>query len=865
MAEKKTFSGLVLAYLRKSGHTQKELASAIGIHHQVLNRKFHKTEKSRFNQDEMKQILRTLASWRVITTREEALELLELAEMLPGSFSKDEWNTPPLKNLEQKLPALLAQPKSHPQPVKRHNLPAPKTRLIGRASELQRLRQLLQQEDIRLITLTGPGGSGKTRLAWEIGHEALSYFEDGVWLVELAGVNQGLLVPMSIIQALGITPRAGLNSLQNLIQSLQDRFLLLILDNFEHLTEATGTISELLSALPRLKVLITSRSVLRLYGEYEIPVLPLALPPAQDGIEPAQLLLYPTISLFVERARAADPNFELSHQNSNTIVEICRRIDGLPLAIELAAARVKFLSPMTLLERLSQQPLNMLTGGPRDHPQRMYGLRNTFEWSYSLLSPTEQRWFSRLGVFAGGWQLEAVEALLQDQDDFGDDAHAEAVDSLKLLQAFVDNSLLVKLYTDSGQIRFQMLETLRTYALEQLAARKELERLRKWHASYYLRLAEAAEVGLRGERQLEWLTTLVEERDNLRGALLWLLISARDPAAKESFYEVHEPVEGMVSSGLVDTSSATWATLAECAFRLAAALAPYWEWQGYISEGRRWLEEALLIPLPENAGTSLLAARGRVQSQLALLIHMQGDRTTAIEVAEASIATWKALNNPDGLAMALFNRGWLAHIVGDIELSTTYFDQSLQLLSETGNPWLRAQLYYYLGETAAFKGQIQQAREYLTQSQKLFQQVGDKRSIVDVQNALAGLYILEGEFQKAIQNLFRSVQHGKESAYKKAIAEAIGMIAFAIGLSGKPEPAQASRIAALMLGAAESLLESIGVTTWLLTEPTVKKLLEFIQSRLPGDEWETARASGRLYTPDQALELAYSQKSTPSI
>src|SRR3989440_1927590 len=508
-----TFSESIQEYLRASGYSEKELAVALGLHPKVLSRKLNGSGNAHLTHLEVQSIITTLADWRAITTQDEVLHLLELAQVEPTIFSSDEWQTPPLSKLTAKrTQSIPSSDSSTFTSTMRHNLPALTTRLIGREWAVERLRQLLGRDEVRLVTLVGSGGSGKTRLALQVASELVGAFTQGVWFVALAGVSDPAQVPMSIIQALNITPMPGLPPVQSLITYLRNKQLLLLLDNFEQVGEATAVVDEMLAAVPGLKVLVTSRVVLHLYGEHKFSVPPLDVPDTSIVLETTELAQYEAVQLFVERAQAVVPDFALTTENGTVIAQICARVDGLPLALELAAARVNVLPPALLLERLSRARLPLLTRGARNLPSRQQTLRNTILWSYDLLSSVEQAWFPRLGVFTGSWSLEAAEAMMQGlAADLGGAPDSGSL--LDMLAQLVDNSLLIRLPVVGGQARFTMLETLREYALERLTAQGEFERLRDWHACYYLRIAEAAEIGLRGPQQLVWLAKITAERD----------------------------------------------------------------------------------------------------------------------------------------------------------------------------------------------------------------------------------------------------------------------------------------------------------------------------------------------------------------
>ncbi|HLX56020.1 MAG TPA: NB-ARC domain-containing protein, partial [Ktedonobacteraceae bacterium] len=405
----RVFSDSLRKYLRASGYFQKGLAKELGLHPKVLSRKLRGNGDSHLTAEEVQRIISILARWQAITTREEAFGLLELAKLEPDSFTDKDWETPPLSHLTGK-DAMLDDVALH---FIQRSLPAPLTSFVGREEEVEKLRGLLGRDEVRLVTLVGAGGSGKTRLAQHVANDMADEFAQGVWFVALASVLDAAQVPKSILQALGIQSTLALSAVQSLITYLRHKQLLLILDNFEQVREAAGVVGELLAAAPGLKVLVTSRVVLHLYGESEFKVSPLELPDSSAILDIAKLEQYGAIRLFIERARAVMPDFSLTTENAAAIAQICARVDGLPLTLELAAARVKVLPPELLLARLSAARLTMLTSEAWNLPIRQQALRKTIRWSYDLLTQTERIWFARLGVFNGGWSLEAAEAMMQ--------------------------------------------------------------------------------------------------------------------------------------------------------------------------------------------------------------------------------------------------------------------------------------------------------------------------------------------------------------------------------------------------------------------------------------------------------------------
>lgn len=861
------FGTQVQKYLRASGYSQKELADALGLHPKVLSRKFNNREHAYVTQMEVRRIITTLARWRVFTTQDEVLHLLEVAALGPDTFSPDEWQTSPLGTLTSKqTPPISSSTSMH---LPQHNLPAPVTRLIGREWAVERLRRLLGRSEVRLVTLVGPGGSGKTRLALHVASELVGSFAQGVWFVSLVGVSDPALLPISMMQALNIPPTPGQSSLQSLITSLKKRQLLLVLDNCEQV-ETTSIVDEMLARVPELKVLITSRVALRLYGEHVFSVPPLDVPDPHIMREATELAQYEAVQLFVERAQAAMPDFALTAENAALIAQICSRVDGLPLALELAAARVKILTPAQLLERLTHARLAVLTGGARNLPDRQRTLRDTITWSYNLLSTTEQTWFHRLGIFTGGCSLEAAEAIMQ--GGVGGQSSSALLSgeivgsSLDILERLVDNSLLIRLPAAHGQARFSMLETLREYALEQLSA-PEWTELRDWHASYYVRKAETAELGLRGPQQLVWLARLVANGDNLRTALEWLLQRARDGARIKTPVPLNATKKSAVVAGSGTSPSQnvpeTGWLASELCLRLAAALRCYWEWQGYLTEARHWLKAALEAACEDQREATtdtshqpLQAAWARALSESARLACLENDQPRAIELAEESIALWQELDDPAGLATALMHRGWAAHALGDYETAQSVYQQGLQILSPTHDLWLRGQLFMYQAAAVGFTFDFEQMRSLYAQSRELLEKVRDISGIADVLKDQGAMLLLENKYEEAIDCLLESMRLCYELDHKQYLTTGMCWLSLALGMREEPDPVTASLHSAQLEGAAEDLANTIGLTGWTKAHPLVQMVREQIRSQVDEQSWQAAWERGRALTIEQALDLA---------
>ena len=846
------FSERVQKHLRNGGYSQKQLADAVGLHPKVLSRKLAGSRNAFLSHAEVTRIIKALADWRAIVTQDEALHLLAAAEIEPGVIPAEAWQSPPLNLLARHSALINVNGANLP-----YALPAPTTRLIGREWAVERLRRLLARQEVRLVTLFGPGGSGKSRLALHMAGELSPAFAQGAWFVTLAGVSDAELVPLSILQALHVGSTPDASPLLSLVSYLRNKQALLVLDNFEHVAAATSVVGELLAAAPGLKLLVTSRAVLHVYGEHEFSVPPLDIPNADILNKAADLLQYTAVQLFVERAQALVPDFELTVENAGIIAQICARLDGLPLALELAAARVKVLSPQGLLERLSQARLPLLTGGARNLPGRLQTMRDTITWSYDLLSPVEQVWFCRLGVFSSGWSLEAAEAMILEVA--AGEGEAAAVD---ILAQLVDNSLVVRLPSAGGQARFTMLETLREYALERLAGQGERERLRDWHAWYFLREAEAGEIGLRGPQQREWLAKLTADRDNFRAALEWGLQRAREGSCIRTFafHRQQSRAECRIVAGsrTLSTSSYPGAEVPaiELCLRLAAALRHSWEWQGDLAEARRWLGAALDVPISAEAGETLLAARAKALSEASRLACLQNDQVRAVALAEESIALGRRLHDPMRIASTMLHLGWAFHAKGEYEAAKDAYSEGLERLTSSDDAWMRAQLLFHLAAAVGFTRDFEEMRSLYAQGRALFEQLGDRSSIADPLKDQGGLALLEGDYITAIDYLLQSLKLCYQLNHRQHLTTGVCLLAIGIGMNGKPDPIQASLHSAQLEGVGDSLEEAIGLTSWTKTDPLVQMVRLHIRSQVEEQSWEAAYAAGRALSLPQAIDLA---------
>src|SRR6266403_1618819 len=554
---------------------------------------------------------------RYVSTRDLARELAAI---------RDRFSEKPVKQVETRAT----------------NLPMQRTGFVGREKEVAAAKELVLRKDVRLVTVTGPGGIGKTRLAAQVASGLVESFPGGTHFVPLSSLSDPGLIASAIVQTLGIREAGGQSPPEILKKNLQESSrapMLLLLDNFEHLVLAAPTVAELLATGPNLKIMVTSRAALHVYGEHEFPVPPLALPDSRSVPSVQVLLQCPAVALFVQRATAAKPDFELNRENASAVTEICARLDGLPLAIELAAARVKVLSPSSMRTRLASR-LQLLTGGSRDLPQRQQTLRAAMDWSYDLLSAAEQRLFRRLSVFVGGCTLEGAEAVCNTKDDLD-------LDLLNAMASMVDKSLAQQVELANGESRFAMLETIREYALEKLAASVEEALTKRAHAAYCLVLAEEEATEQSGAEGAEWLERFALEHDNFRASLEWL----------------------------TETGDAEWG------LRLGAALFRFWEIREYFAEGRgRWgrLLQLTGAAAPTKARTRALFAAG-------VLAGEQGDYASADVLISESADIARQLGDKTGVAVSLNAKAVHSRDRGDVVIAHTLFEESLTLWRELGD------------------------------------------------------------------------------------------------------------------------------------------------------------------------------------
>jgi predicted ATPase/class 3 adenylate cyclase/Tfp pilus assembly protein PilF len=722
------------------------------------------------------------------------------------------------------------------------NLPAPLTSFVGRQWELAEACRLLRREQVRLLTLTGPGGIGKTRLALQVAAELVEAFPDGVFVVALAPVSDpGLVVP-TIAHTLAVREAAGRSLLESLVWHIGGQRLLLVLDNFEQVLSAAPVIADLLGACRQLKVLMTSRAALHVSGEQEYAVPPLSLPDEWHAHAPKDLMSSESVALFVERARAVDPGFAVTEGNAAALADICRRLDGLPLAIELAAARSKLLSPEALVSRLERR-FELLQGGPRDLPVRQQTLRATIDWSYNLLEAGEQSLFARLAVFAGGCTLEAAEAVCDLQD---------GQDVLDGLAALIDKNLLQPRDGIDGDRRVRMLETIREYALERLGERGETDELARRHADYYLGLAEQAELEVLGPRQQAWYERLDADLDNIRTALTWSL--------------AHQ--------------------LVEVTGRLSSALMPFWVSRGHVNEGLRWLEAALehrdslsrstlakalfaKAYLLLQVGAHHRQANALLEESLARFQELEDSTWTVRTISVLGLAAMRAREFERGLAlreqavalaraeadewnlaMALLNLGLSRLQVEDHARARLALEESLELHRRLGELEGAAVALDGLGMLALAEGNYEQAASLLEEALAMARKVGHVLEVADCMADLAVVALHEGDWTRAGRLFHESCTLAQQAEDDFLIGQCLWGMAVVAAAQG-----QAARTVRLWAAAAtlryELTIPPSAVRP--LEEHRLQSLREVLGSDAFGAEW----ASGQAMRRDDAIAYAF--------
>ncbi len=741
---------------------------------------------------------------------------------------------------------------SNSRSTPRHNLPAARSSFVGREREMLEVESELAMT--RLLTLTGAGGSGKTRLALEVARGLVGAYPDGVWLVELAPLSEEVLVPKAVAEALGVPERPREPITDTLSEVLRDRQLLLVLDNCEHLLGATARLVDaLLDSCPRVRILATSREGLGVEGELRWAAPPLSMPERGRTPSSEELEGYESVRLFVERARGRDSAFSLSQRNALAVAEICGRLEGIPLAIELAAAWVGTLSLEQIVERLGGS-LGLLTHGGRTAVPRQQTLKGTLDWSHDLLSENEKKLFGRLSVFAGGWTLEASEAV-------GSGEGVEEGEVLDLLYGLVEKSLVVAEGIGQGdRVRHRLLEPIRQYAREKLEESGEAEAAKRAHAGYFLAMAEEAEPELFGPRDVEWLERLEREHDNLRAALSWALGRGE----------------------------------AELALRLAGALWTFWQAHGHQGEGRKWLEEALA----EDDRASVAARLKALEAQSWMAID-QRDFGRLEAVAQEGIELVDEAESGKSFAASFRTMlGYTAELRGDYEQAKELLEESLRFSREAVDKVRIADALLFLGDTYSAMNNNERAKKLWEEGIVLCRELGYMYRLPDFSMGLGHVSILEGDYERGAALNEEAAGLCRERGYKSGLQFALDNLGWAALLQGDYEQARISyseslvmcrelgdkmiasesleglacvavtggeaEQAARLFGAAEALREAVGYQHFPEEDALREPYFAMARSRLDEAAWEAAWAEGRATTPEQAIDYALSEEE-PSI
>jgi predicted ATPase/DNA-binding CsgD family transcriptional regulator len=685
------------------------------------------------------------------------------------------------------------------------NLPLALTTFVGREQEMAEVEKLLAES--RLLTLTGPGGSGKTRLALSVASRLAGRFEDGVWIAELAPLSDPDLVPQTVASVVGVRESPGTSLLEALADYLQSREMLLVLDNCEHLVETCASLAEsLLSRCPGLSILATSREALGILGETLFAVPPLSLPDPHRPLDVEGLPRYEASRLFAERARAVRPEFSVTGNNAMAITQICYRLDGMPLAIELAAARVRVLSPSQISARL-EESFGLLSGGRTTLP-RHATLRATMDWSHDLLSGKEKSLFARISVFVGGFSLAAAEEVGSGEGIARDEI-------LDLLSRLVDKSLIA--FEEQGPVsRYGLLEAVRQYAHEKLTGAGEKERLRQRHAAFFVRLAEEAEPELKGGRQETWLAYLEREHDNFRAALSWAFERGGT----------------------------------ELALHLAGALGEFWYLSGHLGEGRRWLESVLTAGAEgsEPARAKALTWAGAMR----WITREQDDYERLTDLGEEGLALYRRLGNDAEVALALQTLAYAESQRNRLERASALAEEAITLQRASSDTGGVARSLPVLGFVALARHEHERAAALHEETLALAREAEDSFATVVslIQGALA--YSGLGELRRARTLNEEGLGLSWQLKMMPLLAGHLHVSAVLAGLQGQAEAA------ARLWGAAEALRESLNISLAPIEVSYYDPLMDAARSKVDPEAWEVAWAEGRAMPPEKAVEYALS-------
>lgn len=773
-----------------------------------------------------------------------------------------------------------------PNQVATSFLPVPLTPLIGREREVAEVCSLLQRPEVRLLTLVGTGGVGKTRLGLAAASTLRDAFVDGVYFVPLAPVTDTDRVLVAVAQMLGLRVVGNQSLLVQLQAALEDRHLLLLLDNFEQVLAAAPVLVDLLASCPHLRLLVTSRASLHLSGEYEFPVLSLAVPDLTQLPEQQALAQVAAVYLFVERARATQPTFQLTQTNAHTIAEICVRLDGLPLAIELAAARIKLLPPQALLKRLSRR-LDVLTGGAHNLPSRQQTLRNTIQWSYDLLSQEEQGLFRSLSVFVSGFTLEAAAAVCKDEAD-------QPLDVLNGATSLLDKSLLLQTEREGEEPRLLMLETLREYGLEALVVGAEMQAARQAHAAYYLQLAEEAEQRLLSSEQAQWLERLERDHENLRAALAFLIergeleIALHFAASLWRFWWMHghqREGSGTLERLLTACGASAAATLRAKALIGAGVLISE---QGYNVQAEALCKEGLQLfrELEDWRGMilslwalgkvaykkNLYATAHKLAEEALALSREAGDAwgmTTSLDnlttiaidegkyeearvLAEEHLLRSKQAGNARGACGALLSLGVAAYLAGDLVGGQAFLAESLVQARTIGDVLLSAYIRFHSGYVACLQGEYATASALIEEGMISAQKVGDREASVWWRFGRALLAFRQGDYSEARTQLEECLTLLSQWDYSYPLFVTISLDVLGEVVTALGEPVRAARL----WGAAQSVRIDGLPPLPLVLRSSYEQYVTIARDRLGVAAFQAAQAEGQSMTLEQVLSAS---------
>ncbi|HEY3952734.1 MAG TPA: tetratricopeptide repeat protein [Streptosporangiaceae bacterium] len=799
---------------RAAGHTQQQLARAVGLHPNVLSHKLHQ-RGALLNAADAAAIVTVLAEWGTVGSVDEARGLLALMDVPERAIPAQAWTSGPLGALHRGPEAALAPagragaaagpaPAADANPGGSHlaplPLPLPVTPLVGRAAEVAAVTAAVP--NFRLITLTGTGGTGKTRVALQAAAELASQFPDGTAFADLAPVSDPDLVAVTLLRALGLSSQSAATAEDQLAAALHPGRVLLIADNMEHLVEQAPLLGRLLTAAPGLHLLVTSRVGLGLYGEQQLRVPPLRLP--ERG---SRAVTSEAVQLFVQRAQAVTPGFDPRGEALAATAAICAALDGLPLAIELAAARVRLYPPQALLPQLEAR-LPLLVGGPRNMPRRQQTLRATLDWSDALLSADARDLFVRVGVFAGPFDAAAAAAVC---------AAADPLAMTERLAELAEHSLLE--VTPGLTPRFALLATIREYSLARLAETGQADAVHERHLRHYLALATQARTHLDGQQQGDWFDRLAADFANIRAALDW----ARSRA---------EAGTGYLEDGL----------------RLATAAAPFWRRRGSMAEGTLHLERLLAIDARHHLAAP--ATRAWAALEASALACFGGDYPTTVDLARQGLELCTTLDDLPGQAWAHRYLGEAALALGDMATAEPHFRSQLELAERARDSWTEAAAWNMLAQVSRYQGRYPDATEQLRRAQRAFQAARDPDGVATVFSSLGEVARDAGEPDRA-RDLFREALRGyQQTGSKRGMAYALEGLATVAAMTGD------GRAGLTCFGAAQTLREQSAGRLMPVDQAILDRFLEPGVAALPQREREQALAEGRSRPLAQVIDEA---------